>query len=201
MAQEVGSWREVEDGEVRGRGPAMCLEAITELEEKSRVWEPGRAWKARSWGGTDALLLFFVPPAGSRRHVVSPEAPARRSFPSAASPAGSPCISCWSPGPADHMNVAGIAPLSTSCPPRPVGLGSALQRLTHTPSSPFPFHSNPSPSLMISSRPSPSLLTCISGEHAGPALPALEGEAGCLKHEAQGCHCSGEDPGTREGRD
>ena len=143
MAQEVGSWREVEDGEVRGRGPAMCPEAITELEEKSRVWEPRRAWKARGWGGTDVLLVFFVPPAGSRRRVILPEAPARRSVPPAASPAGPPCVSCWPPGPADQMNVAGIAPLSASRPPRPVGLGSALPEAHSRPLFPVSFSLKP----------------------------------------------------------
>lgn len=44
--QEAG--RGMED-QVRGRGPRVGLEADPALEEKSRLWEPERAWKAKGW--------------------------------------------------------------------------------------------------------------------------------------------------------
>lgn len=46
----------------------------------------------RSQGGIDLFLLFFVPPAGSRRHVVSFEAPGQGELPTCSLPSCFPCI-------------------------------------------------------------------------------------------------------------
>lgn len=127
--------------------------------------------EARRWEGTDLLLLFFVPPAGNRRTIPSPEAlpggTAHLLSPPTPCP---PRISCWAPGPADQKNVADPAPLAASCPLIQWALLLLFQRLTHTLSSSFPFPSSPGPS-MVSSPLSPSLLSWVPGERVGLDLP------------------------------
>lgn len=144
-------------------------------------------------------MLFFVPPAGSRRQI-SFEGQGQGSVPFAAFPAAFPRLSCWAPGPAGQMNVADPStsiplPLSLST----LGHGSSPCRGLHH-FFPFSFAEKESP--IDDFFPAFSPTAHWSPEnHVGSALPGLEGKAGCLNHEAQDCHFTGWDLRTRGGRD
>lgn len=67
-------------------------------------------------------------------------------------------------------------------------------------SSPFSFYFSPNPSLMTSLLTLSLTTGSDPGQHEGPAQPGLEGEAGCLGHEAQDCHCTGRGPWDQKGQ-
>ena len=113
MAQEAGS--RIEDGgpgERYGAWGVAGSQPCAGREKQALGTTEGL--EIKGLGGTDLFFLFFIPPAGSRRTIISPEVPTRRSFSPATSTPGSaapqpqphPRISYRAPGPGDQMNVA-----------------------------------------------------------------------------------------------
>ena len=113
MAQEAGS-RQGDGGPGEGQGAQGGAGSRPCAGREKQALGTTEGLESKGLGGTDLFLLFFIPPAVSRRPTVSPEAVTRRSFSPASSPPGSAtpqpylrCISYWAPGPGDQMNVAG----------------------------------------------------------------------------------------------
>lgn len=111
-----------------------------------------------------------------------------------------PCLSSWAPGPSDQMNVEDpntSGPLLLSFV-HTWPLVLLLQRLTAFLPHFLCIKPNPIDDFFLALSP---MAHWSLGNHVGPALPGVEGKAGCLKHEAQNCHFTGWDLGTRGGRD
>lgn len=99
MAQEVGSWQG-NGGPGEGQGARGMAGSQPCAGREKQALGTTEGLESKGLGGTDLFLLFFVPPAGSRRPIVSPEALTRRSFSPATSP---PCSTAPPTPPLPHL--------------------------------------------------------------------------------------------------
>lgn len=100
MAEELGNRQKVEGGggrqlawDIPGCGTAAVAKRPS-LNWKKRMGSQrhGDPRTQRRWAGIDLLLLFFVPPAGTRK-LVSFEAPGQGELPTCSLPSCLVCVS------------------------------------------------------------------------------------------------------------